>query len=505
MQTDINKRLSLKISIPKKVEFVIKKLKSAGFQAFIVGGCIRDILRNVAPEDWDVTTNAAPLEIKKIFAKSFYDNKFGTVTILTDSKKENLRKIEITTYRTESKYSDKRHPDIVKWAKTIQEDLERRDFTVNAMAMEIKNEKGKTKNEIIDLFGGQKDLKDEIIRAVGDPEKRFSEDALRMMRAVRFATTLNPHKIWQIEQKTEKAIEKNAKLLSFISKERIRDEFVKIIMSPNCARGIEILRRLGLLKYIVPELEEGFGIWQNKHHIYQIYQHNLLSLNYACRKKFSKEVRIAALLHDIAKPRTKQGEGLNSTFYNHDIIGAKMTQQILSRLKFPRKEIEKIKTLVKYHLFYYNVGEVGDSSVRRLLRKVGKENIDELLQLRMADRIGSGVPKALPYKLRYLKYKFERLSQDPISTKMLKINGNDIMKILNLKPGPKIGKILTCLLSQILNNPKKNKKAILEKEVKRLGSLSEKELEAFFQKSKKEIESIETKKDQMAKKKYWLS
>ena len=495
-------------SIPKKVLTVIETLQSHGYEAFIVGGCIRDILRGAVPQDWDVATNAAPPAIRKVFPKSFYDNNFGTVTILTDSQKENLRKIEITTYRTENKYTDKRHPDSVKWAKTIQEDLGRRDFTVNAMAVKIEFARGKqqkNKAEIIDLFNGQEDLKNKTIKAVGDPEKRFSEDALRMMRAVRFAVTLDSYTLWTIDSKTEKAIKKNAKLLSVISKERIRDEFIKIIMSPNCARGIEILRRLGLLHYIIPELEEGFGVGQNKHHIYQVYQHNLLSLNYACQKKFSKEVRVAALLHDVAKPRTKQGEGPNSTFYNHDIVGAKMARQILSRLKFPKKEIEKIELLVKYHLFYYNVGEVGDASVRRLLRKVGRENIESLIQLRMADRIGSGVPKAEPYKLRHLKYKFERLSQDPISTKMLKINGNDIMKLLNLKPGPKIGQILTYLLFYVLNNPEKNKKSTLEKEVLEIGSLTDKELIEKYKKAKEEIEKIETKKDEMTKKKYWLA
>ncbi|RLC39656.1 MAG: hypothetical protein DRH33_02225, partial [Candidatus Nealsonbacteria bacterium] len=266
------------MQIPEEVQFIIGKLRENGFEAYIVGGCVRDILRGVEPQDWDIATNAKPKEIGKIFLKSFAAEKFGTVTVLTDSQDPRLKEIEITPYRIDEKYTDKRHPDKVRWAKTIEEDLARRDFTVNAMALEISNLKSQISN-LIDPFNGQKDLKNKIIRAVRDPEERFGEDALRMMRAVRFAVTLESFQIWQIEEKTERAIKKNAHLLEFISKERIRDELMKMIMSPNGARGIEILRRLGLLKYIIPELEEGFGVWQNKHHIYQIYQHLLLSLN----------------------------------------------------------------------------------------------------------------------------------------------------------------------------------------------------------------------------------
>jgi len=499
--------------IPNEVKFVTGQLKKRGYDAYIVGGCVRDVLRGVEPQDWDVTTNAKPEEIEKIFPKHFYDNKFGTVTVQIqkskiknkETKKPETMEIEITPFRIEEKYTDKRHPDKVKWAKTIEEDLGRRDFTVNAMALEISNLKSQISN-LIDPFNGKKDLKNKVIRAVRDPEDRFSEDALRMMRAVRFAVTLESEKIWQIEEKTFRAIRKNAYLLRFISKERIRDEFMKIIMSKNGARGIEILRRAGLLRYIIPELEEGFAMEQNKHHIYQVYQHSLLSLNYACWKHFPKEVRLAALLHDIGKPRVKRGEGPDSTFYNHEIVGAKMTIQILNRLKFPKKFIEKVAKLVRYHLFYYNVGEVGESSVRRLLRKVGPEDIDELLQVRMADRIGSGVPKAEPYKLRHLRYMLEKVSRDPISVKMLKVDGNDVMKILKIGPGPKVGKILTCLLGEVLKDPKKNDRTFLGQEIVRLGQkMSEEELDRTFDRTQSDIEKIETKKDEMTKKKYWIT
>ena len=501
------------MQIPEEVQFIIGKLRENGFEAYIVGGCVRDILRGVEPQDWDIATNAKPEEIQKIFKKSYLDNKFGTVTVQIqkskiknkETQKPEIMEIEITPFRIEEKYSDKRHPDKVRWAKTIEEDLSRRDFTINAIAAEFSISNFQF-SKIIDPFNGQKDLKNKIIRAVRDPEERFGEDALRMMRAVRFAVTLEPFQIWQIEEKTERAIKKNAHLLEFISKERIREELMKMIMSPNGARGIEILRRLGLLKYIIPELEEGFGVWQNKHHIYQIYQHLLLSLNYACLKNFSKYVRLAALFHDIGKPRVKKGEGPDATFYNHEIVGAKMTCQILNRLKFPKKDIEKIAKLVRYHLFYYNVGEVGESSVRRLLRKVGPEDIEELLQVRMADRIGSGVPKAEPYKLRHLRYMLEKVSRDPISVKMLKVNGNDVMKILKIGPGPKVGKILTCLLGEVLKDPKKNNRTYLGQEIVRLGQkMSEEELNRTFNRTRSEIEKIEQKRDEMTKKKYWIT
>lgn len=485
------------MEIPKEVKSVVEKLVKAGFEAYIVGGCVRDLLRGVEPDDWDIATNAKPEEIQKVFPKSFYSNKFFTVTAQTGSKNPKLKEIEITTYRKEAKYTDKRHPDEIKFAQTIEEDLARRDLTVNAVALEIQNSKFK----IIDPFSGQKDIENKLIRAVGNPEDRFSEDALRMLRVVRLATTLN----FAIEPKTAAAIKKNSFWLQAISKERIRDEFVKIIMTEKAADGIEFLRELGLLKYIVPELEEGYGVGQNKHHIYDCYQHNLFSLKYAAERNFNRDVRIAALFHDIAKPRVKRGEGPDSTFYNHDVVGAKMTAQILTRLKFPKKEIEKIAKLVRYHLFYYNVGEVTASSVRRVVRQVGPENMEELLQVRMADRIGSGVPKAEPYKLRHLRYLIEKIAQDPISVKMLKVNGNDVMRILGIGQGPKIGKILDVLLGYVLEDPKKNKKELLEKEIKKLGKLSEKELSSLAKGARKEREKLEIKRDEMTKKKYWVT
>ncbi|XOB41303.1 MAG: CCA tRNA nucleotidyltransferase [Candidatus Nealsonbacteria bacterium] len=487
------------MDIPKQVKSIIEKLEKKGFKAHIVGGCVRDFLRDVRPNDWDITTSAKPEQIQKLFPKSFYKNKFFTVTVQTDSKEPELKEIEITTYRLETKYTDKRHPEQIKFAKTIEEDLERRDFTINAMAIELKDKKTK----IIDSFNGQEDLKNKIIRAVGKPEKRFSEDALRMMRSVRFAATLGED--FKIEKNTAQAIKKNSIWLQAISKERVKDELIKIIMSEQAASGIELLRELKLLKYIIPELEEGYKVAQNKHHIYECYEHYIRSLDFAAKKGFSMHVRLAALFHDIGKPRSKRGKGKDATFYNHEIIGAKMTLEILNRLKFSKKDIKKIVKLVRYHLFYYTPEEVGESSVRRLVRQVGPENMKELLEVRMADRIGSGVPKAEPYKLRHLRYVIEKVAQDPISAKMLKITGNDIMEILKIKPGPEVGQILDILLGYILEDPKKNTKKFLENEIKKLSKMDKKELLNLSQKSRKEREEIEMKKDKMTKKKYWVT
>lgn len=485
------------LKIPKEVEMVIRSLQSHGYEGYVVGGCVRDILRGEKPEDFDVATNAEPEEVQKIFQKSFSDNKFGTVTVFTGAKEKSIREVQITTYRIEEGYEDGRHPERVTFVKNIKEDLKRRDFTINAIALSRKE----GEFEIIDLFQGQKDLKEKIIRAVGDPKERFSEDALRMMRAIRFSASLD----FSIEEKTEKAIQENAHLLEKVSAERIRDEFVKIIMTKKASAGVDYLRKTGLLEKFLPEIVEGYKVLQNKHHIYDCYEHALFSLEYAAKKKFGMHVRMAALLHDIGKPRVKHGEGEAATFYNHEVVGARMTRKILRRLKFKKEDREKITLLVRYHLFYYNVGEVSESSVRRLLRKVGKENIEELLEVRMADRIGSGVPKAEPYRLRHMRYLIEKVSQDAISANMLKISGNDVMEVMEIPPGPVIGDVLDILLLKVINNPELNDKEKLREEVEKMKGKKEEEVRGEAKKAKKEIEKVEMKRDEMTKKRYWVS
>ncbi|MDP3696572.1 MAG: HDIG domain-containing protein, partial [Candidatus Taylorbacteria bacterium] len=350
--------------------------------------------------------------------------------------------------------------------------------------------------EIIDLFGGQEDIKNKVIRTVGKPEDRFSEDALRLLRAVRFATVLG----FEIEEKTLKAIKANAEWLRAISKERIRDEFVKIIESDNAYAGTLLLEETGLLQYIVPELREGIDVGQNLHHIYTVWEHNTRALKYTAEKKYSLAVRFGALFHDIGKPRTKRGDGKYSTFYGHDVVGGRMTAEIVNRLKFPNDLAEKVIKLVRYHLFYYNVGEVTESSIRRLLVNIGLENAEDLIKVREADRIGSGRPKAVPYKLRHMKYIIDKVSHDPISVKMLEVGGEDIMKELQVKPGPKIGLILNSLLAEVLDDPAKNKKEYLQKRIHELDKKSPEELKKALEKIEKAVEKEE--KDRM--KKYYV-
>ncbi len=453
----------MNFKIPSEILNIAEKLQKShlpaggqDFQAYLVGGCVRDILLERKPKDWDIATDAKPEEIQKIFPDSVYENKFGTVGVKTELEYGTMSGVvETTTFRREWGYTDKRHPGFVQFADTIEEDLSRRDFTINALALSlVEGIVGK----IIDPYGGQTDLKNKIIRTVGNPKERFGEDGLRLMRAVRFAVELN----FNIEEKTAEAIKKQAGLLEVIAKERIRDELEKIITLTSAARGIELLEELGLLKYVMPELREGVGVGQNKHHIYTVFEHSLRSLDYAAKNNYSLEIRLASLFHDIGKPKTKKGEGVDSTFYNHEMVSTKMTARILDRLHFSKNLIEKVVHLVRYHLFYYNVGEVTEAGVRRFLSRVGAENVGDFIKLRQADRIGSGVPKAVPYKIRHLLFMIEKVKQDPISPKMLKVTGNDVMKILNISPSPKVGQILAILLDEVIEEPGRNTKENLE-------------------------------------------
>ncbi|MBI2035794.1 MAG: CCA tRNA nucleotidyltransferase [Candidatus Liptonbacteria bacterium] len=541
--------------VPKEVNGILRTLRKSGFQAYLVGGCVRDILlKGIYPElvegpkDWDIATNAKPEEIQKLFPDSVYENEFGTVGVKVknaidvlndiDEKGGRLERaqrsnkcsdrtstapgiVEVTTFRKESAYTDKRHPDKIIFAKTIEDDLSRRDFTVNAMALgwgsasTSSSTKEKivdgisTENEtmvafkdlqLVDPYNGQKDLKEKIIRAVHDPDERFNEDALRLMRAVRFAAELD----FNIEEKTGIAMLKHSGLLEAIAKERIRDEFAKIIICDRAKDGLQMLEDYGLMRHVMPELREGIDCGQNKHHIYTVWEHNLRALDYSAQKNYSLAVRLASLLHDVGKPRSKRGEGPDSTFYGHDAIGAKMTLKIMDRLHFGKELTEKVAHLVRYHLFYYNVGEVTEAGVRRFLRRVGPENIDDLIKVREADRIGSGVPKAVPYKIRHLLFMIEKVKRDPISPKMLKIHGEEVMKIAELLPGPKVGAILAVLLEEVIEDPKRNTVGYLAERTADLAKLSEKELAALAEKAKETKEEFEAGVEEEIKKKHYV-
>src|SRR3989344_570256 len=332
------------------VEKILKKLTSAGFEVVIVGGAVRQILLGQKITDWDLATNAKPEQIQKMFAKSFYNNRFGTVGVPIGDKSSMVNSesniVQITTYRAEEKYTDKRHPDKIIWGKSLEEDLKRRDFTINAIALPYAQ--GKLL-ELVDPFDGQNDLADKVIRAVGEPDKRFTEDALRLLRAVRFATVLG----FDIEQKTKSAITKNANLLSAISGERIRDELFKIIESDNGAEGILMLKDLGLLKLILPELEICFAVEQKspkRHHIFDVGTHCVLSLKYC--PSGDTTVRFATLLHDIGKAKVAKvtEEGVR-TFYNHEVVGGFAVLKIAKRLHLKKEDKDKLYKLVRFHQF----------------------------------------------------------------------------------------------------------------------------------------------------------
>lgn len=479
-----------KFQIPNKILEITEKLQKAGFEAYLVGGCVRDLLMKaiygepVEPKDWDITTSAKPEQIQKLFSKTVYENKFGTVGVFTESEKESLKTVEITPFRLETKYSDKRHPDSVRFSDKLEKDLERRDFTVNSIAMELTGFKLQASSyKLIDLFGGQKDIKNKIIKTVGNPIERFNEDALRIMRAIRLAAELN----FDIEAKTEQAIKKSAGLLEIISKERIRDELIKILMSDKSARALEKMREWGMLKFVLSELEEGWGITQNKHHIYTVWEHNIRALTHAISKNWPLDIRLASLLHDIGKPTAKRGEGPDSTFYGHEVIGAKMTAQIMRRLRFPAKFSEKVVKLVRWHLFFSDTEKITLSAVRRIIRNVGQENIWDLMKIRFSDRVGMGRPKEETYRLRKYEAMIEEALHDPISVKMLSIKGEDIMRIADIKQSPKVGWFLNVLFDEALDEPKLNTKEYLEKRIKELSGLSDKDLEEISQKARKRI------------------
>ena len=480
-------------SLPSEVLKVWKKLLDKGYSSYLIGGCVRDFLLGRKPKDWDIATEAKPEEILKIFGKNaFYENRFGTVGVKTKSKDETLKVIEITTFRQEKDYLDFRRPSEVSFTNNLEIDLHRRDFTINALALNFEG-------EIIDLFNGLKDLERKIIRTIGNPEDRFREDALRLMRAIRFACELN----FTIDEETFKAIKKFADLIQYISSERIRDEFNKILMSKNAVLGIELLRQTGLLKEILPELDRCYKVKQNKHHKYDVYVHLLKSLDYAVKKNYPLYLRLAVLFHDIAKPLTKQGEGPNCTFYGHEILGAKMTKKILQRLRYSNEIIQKVTHLVYHHMFYLEIEKVTPAAVRRFVRRVGQENLDDLFKLRHADRIGSGVPKAEPYRLRYLKYLIEKVNLEPITPKMLKINGNDILN-MKVPQGPKIGWILKILLEEVIDNPEKNNRDYLLKRAEELKNLSDEELKNLALSGEEKISNIEKQKEEEIKKKYYV-
>jgi poly(A) polymerase/tRNA nucleotidyltransferase (CCA-adding enzyme) len=484
----------MKNKIPKEIMAAQMALKKAGYEAYLVGGCVRDLLIGRKPKDWDITTNAKPEEIQGLFTENFYENSFGTVSIVTESEDPTLKVIEITPYRLEGKYSDARHPDEVKFTDKLEDDLSRRDFTINSLAMNAED------GAITDLFGGARDLEGGIIRAVGKAEERLAEDALRVLRAVRFATELG----FALEKETMVAVKKSAKLLKSIAAERIRDEFSKVIMSERPRAGLDMMRELGVMEYVLPELLEGFGMTQNKDHAYTVWDHNLRALEHAAERGWDLDTRLASLLHDVGKPHTKRGEGRDSTFYGHDVVGARMAEKALTRLKYPKKLVEKVTKLVRFHLFFSDTSIITLSAVRRVVRSVGVENIYDLINVRLCDRIGMGRPKERPFRLRKYEAMIEQVMRDPISVAMLKTDGGRLMELLQMPPGPKVGFLLGILLEDVLDDPQLNTAEYLESRAKKLYALSDKELADLALEAKKKSAMLEEEEVKKIEKKHFV-
>jgi tRNA nucleotidyltransferase/poly(A) polymerase len=438
------------IQLPKSVQEILDKFDKAGYEIYIVGGAVRDIVMGRLTNDWDFTTNATPEEIIKIIPGGLYNNQFGTV--FTDNPDELARPHEITTFRKEEGYTDFRHPEKITWGKSLKEDLARRDFTINSLALD------KTLN-IIDLFKGQEDIKNKLIRAVGDANERFGEDALRMMRAVRIGAELG----FIIEDKTFEAIKKNAPLINKIAKERVKDELFKLLASPNPYDGIVLFRNTGLMQEILPEMEKCFGVEQKspgRHHIYDVGNHLLMSLK-NCKSEDSV-TRFATLVHDIGKAQTyKKLESGVITFYNHEMVSTKIGENIADRLRFSNKERDKFIKLIRWHQFTVDEHQT-DSAIRRVIRNVGLENMEDMLALRVADRLGGGA-RETSWRLEEFKKRLIEVQKQPFTVRDLKIDGNDVMKELNLKPGPEIGKILNDLFDKVVEKKIENEKEALLK------------------------------------------
>jgi poly(A) polymerase/tRNA nucleotidyltransferase (CCA-adding enzyme) len=446
----------MKFTIPPEVIEVSNTLTKNGFEAYLVGGAVRDLVMGKPATDWDFTTNALPDEILALFGdRAFYNNTFGTVGVTPIN--ESFEPHEITTFRHESSYTDYRRPDSIEWGKTLEGDLTRRDFTINAMAINLEKDQ-----EIIDPFDGQKDIKSKIIRTVGDPFERFGEDALRLMRAVRIAGQLG----FTIESKTHQAMVEQATLINRIAKERVREELMKILSSADPYHGILLLKETQLLSQILPELEKCFGVDQKspqRHHIYDVGTHLLMALKNC--KSTNPITRFATLIHDIGKPQTvRKLESGVITFYNHEMVSTKIAERIADRLRFSNEEKDQLTRLVRWHQFTVDEHQT-DSAIRRFIRNVGVENLDEMLALRVADRLGGGA-RETSWRLEEFKARLAEVQLQPFSIKDLKINGQDVMQELSLTPGPEVGIILNKLFADVEEKKVENEKEALLRQIK---------------------------------------
>lgn len=443
---------TLRDKIPPGAQKILSRLQSGGGGAFLVGGCLRDLLLGREVQDWDIATDRVPTEVKALFPRVHeVGAAFGTLLVPLEGSV-----YEVTTFRTEAGYSDGRHPDQVSYSTNLADDLKRRDFTVNAMAWDPRQE------SIEDPYNGLDDLERRRICAVGDPHERFAEDALRLMRAVRFATQLD----FKIERRTMAAIQTQAPGLERISAERIRDELNKILLAEKPSKGFRLLHHAGLLPIVLPELDACRGVQQNRFHAHDVFTHSLMATDAAPAGNLV--VRLAALLHDIAKPDTREERDGDYTFYAHQVIGARKAERTLRRLRYSNEDRERVIHLIHHHMFYYQP-EWTDSAVRRFARNVGLDEIPDLIALRLADMGGNAKKSGDTRPLRELLHRVDDViaKDTALSVKDLAIGGGDLMQ-LGVPHGPAIGRILRALLELVLDDPDLNELEKLRAQAKLL-------------------------------------
>ncbi len=445
------------MKLDKDVKEILKKFENNNFKAYVVGGAVRDYYLGLEINDYDIATNAKPDEVIKIFDKVIPTGiKYGTVTLVYNDKN-----YEITTFRKDFKYINNRKPEKVVFSNSIEEDIQRRDFTINSLYCDIDG-------KVHDLYNGIEDIKSKVIKTIGEPDERFGEDALRMIRAIRFMSTLN----FEIEKKTKKSIENHYSNIKNVSPERIRIEFDQIILSKRPGKGIRILVETNIMRCIIPEIYDTVGFEQhNKYHDKDVYEHTISVLENIESKL---ELRLAALLHDISKPETftldEEDEG---HFKGHHIKSAEKSVEILKRLRYDNKTIENVRVLIRYH--YLKDISIKEKGIKRFIRNVGKERLEDIFKLNIADIKGKSDIAGMD-KINNLKEKTRLIldKKEPLNKKDLNITGEDIKK-LGIKEGKLIGDILDLLLDKVLENSNLNhKKTLINLSKKYLNNLEEK-------------------------------
>ena len=427
---------------PAPVLAALERLRAGGHQAYLVGGALRDVLLDRAGDELlDVATDRRPEEVMALFPRiEPIGLAHGTVLVIL----ERLA-FECTTFRREGAYADARHPDDVEFTTDLRADLARRDFTVNALAYDPLS------GVLVDHHGGLSDLEHHRLRAVGEPLARFREDALRPVRAARFAATLE----FELEPATRAALGGVVDRAPLVAQERVRVELEKLMAARRPSVGLELLREAGLLELWMPELTRCHAVPQNRWHAYDVYTHSLESCDHAPPEK--AVVRWAALLHDLGKPDTRVERRGDGTFYGHETVGAELADRLLERLRFPGAQRAAIVHLVREHMFDYRA-EWGDAAVRRWVRRVGEESVADLFDLRIADMLGNGLKTGFPAQLEPLRRRIERVLAGPHALRVgdLEVDGRDVMEALGIWPGPAVGEALEALLEEVLEEPGRN-------------------------------------------------